>query len=90
MLFSRSDLSSSEASDVESNFRDVQPRIDPVKGEVIDFLKHVNLYEEMNKDVASRYFMESKRLPGMATADGTGKYYAMSQYDEHTTLEVNH
>ena len=41
-----SDLSSSEASDVESVFRDVRTRIDPVKGEVTDFCKHVSMYEE--------------------------------------------
>jgi len=41
-----SGLSSSEASDVDMSFRDVRTRIDPVKGEVTDFLKHVNMYEE--------------------------------------------
>ena len=91
MLFSgKSDLSSSEASDVEANFREVQTRIDPVRGEVMDFLKHVNMYEEMNEDVIAPYYMESRRLPGLATAEGTKKYYALSQYDERSEYEVHH
>jgi hypothetical protein len=78
VYFSKSDLSSSEASDVEAGFREIQTRIDPVKGEVVDFLKHVNLYEEQNLDVIGPYYMEYRRLPGLATTQGTNKYYSMS------------
>lgn len=40
----------------------VRARIDPVKGELQDFLQHVGIYEEQNLDVESPYFMEQEAL----------------------------
>jgi hypothetical protein len=62
----------------EEGFDSVRARIDPVKGQVTDFLKHVSIYEEQNLDVESPYFMEQARLQGHATQVGTDKYYRRS------------
>jgi hypothetical protein len=35
----------------------LRAKIDPVKGQVQDFLKNVNIYEEQTKDVENPYFM---------------------------------
>lgn len=42
-----------------------------MKGQVYDFLRNVNVYEEQNKDVEKPYFMDLKRLKGYATKEGT-------------------
>jgi hypothetical protein len=49
---------------------------------VTDFLKHVSLYEEQQRDVERVYYMEPNRLKGFATVEGTEKYYRRSQNDE--------
>ena len=91
----------SETSGSEENpFSKLNPKIDPRGKHVTDFLKHVRLYEEQNKDVERTYFMEPNRLKGYATVEGTDRFYRRSQnekdelepgkinYDE--SLEVHH
>lgn len=36
------------------------------------------------------YVMETERLKGFATAQGTERYYRRSQYDEFKSLDVSH
>jgi uncharacterized protein YnzC (UPF0291/DUF896 family) len=47
---------------------ELRAKIDPMKGQLQDFLKNVNIFEEQTKDVENPYFMELQRLPGFATA----------------------
>jgi len=68
----------------------VRVRIDPIKGQLDDFLKHVGTYEEHNLDVENPYFMEQDKLKGTCTASGTDRYYRRSQYDPYNALEVHH
>lgn len=56
----------------------LRAKIDPVKGQLQDFLKNVNIYEEQTKDVENPYFMMTDRLPGFATSQGTERYYRRS------------
>lgn len=65
--------------------------IDPYKGQYTDFLKNVPVYEDSNKDsLKTMYFLDAKqRLPGWASAEGTDKYYRMSQYGEVDNLDVH-
>jgi hypothetical protein len=56
----------------------LRAKIDPVKGQLQDFLKNVNIYEEQTKDVENPYFMVQDRLPGHATAEGTDRYFRRS------------
>lgn len=60
----------------------MNPKIDPRAKEVTDFLKHISLYEEQQRDVERVYYMEPNRLKGFATVEGTDKYYRRSQNDE--------
>lgn len=56
----------------------LRAKIDPVKGQLQDFLKNVNIYEEQTKDVENPYFMIQDLLPGYATAEGTDRYFRRS------------
>jgi len=56
----------------------MQRKIDPIKGDVADFLQNVSSYEEQAKDVINPYFMEQGRLKGFATPEGTDKFYRKS------------
>ncbi len=56
----------------------LRAKIDPVKGQLQDFLKNVNIYEEQTKDVENPYFMIQDRLSGYATAEGTDRYFRRS------------
>lgn len=79
---------SSAAAMAESS--DVRAKIDPLRNQVTDFLTHVNVYEEQTLDVEMPYAMETGRLQGFATAEGTDRYYRRSQYDEFKSLDVSH
>lgn len=78
----------------------LNPKIDPISKEVNDFLKHVSLYEDENKDVERVYYMEQNRLKGFATVEGTEKFYRRSQCEDvdaaqnvvnyNESLEVHH
>lgn len=78
----------------------LNPKIDPMSKEVNDFLKHVSLYEDENKDVERVYYMEQNRLKGFATVEGTEKFYRRSQCEDvdaapnvvnyNESLEVHH
>jgi len=70
---------SSATSDEELQISDaLRAKIDPIKGQLQDFLKNVNIYEEQTKDVENPYFMVQDRLPGFATAEGTDRYFRRS------------
>ena len=86
---SATDYASSGA-ETDGNQR-VKNVIDPYKGQYTDFLKNVPVYEEMNRDsLKTSYFLNNKqRLPGWASAEGTDKYYRMSQYGEVDNLDVH-
>ena len=62
-----------------------------MKGQVYDFLRNVNVYEEVNKDVEKPYYMLHKRLKGFATKEGTERFYrrAMNENDMDS-FEVHH
>jgi hypothetical protein len=84
----------------EDPFGKLNPKIDPRARQVTDFLKHVRLFEEQNKDVDRNYFMEPNRLKGFATAEETERFYRRSQNDPtdqepgkpnyNESLEVHH
>lgn len=69
---------------------DVRAKMDPLRQQVTDFLQQVNVFEEQNLDVEMPYAMETSRLKGFATAEGTDRYYRRSQYDEYKALDVSH
>lgn len=52
-----------------------------MKGQVYDFLRNVNVYEEQNKDVEKPYYMDMKRLKGYATKEGTERFYRRAMND---------
>lgn len=84
----------------EDPFGKLNPKIDPRGHHVTDFLKHVRLYEQQNKDVDRVFFMEANRLKGFATVEGTEKFYRRSQNEQvdaepgkpnyNESLEVHH
>jgi len=69
----------------------LRPKIDPIKGHLTDFLKNVPVYEEQNLDVENPFYMESRRLEGHATAEGTERFYkrAMNE-NSYDVLDVSH
>jgi len=69
---------SASSSDDELIKDQLRQKIDPIKGQVADFLKNVNTFEQENLDVEKTYFMADQPLKGLATAAGTDKYYRMS------------
>ena len=82
----------SEGSASELDSEDtVRAKIDPIQGQVYDFLRNVNVYEEQNLDVVKPYFMDLKPLRGHATNEGTDKFYrrAMNE-NEVDAFEVHH
>ena len=56
-----------------------------------DFLKNVPVYEEQNLDVENPFYMESRRLEGHATPEGTERFYkrAMNE-NSYDVLDVSH
>lgn len=69
--------------------------IDPYRGQYTDFLQNVGVYEESNDDTlkAMFYLNQGQRLKGHATAEGTEKYYRLSQYGEGElgqNMDVHH
>ena len=84
----------------EDSFSKLNPKIDPMSKQVNDFLKHVSLFEDENKDVERVYYMEQNRLKGFATVEGTEKFYRRSQCEDieaassiisyNESLEVHH
>ena len=81
----------SEGSGSDLDEESVRAKIDPMKGQVYDFLRNVNVYEEFNRDVNKPYYMEQKRLKGFATKEGTDRYYrrAMNE-NEMDDFQVHH
>lgn len=64
--------------------------MDPLRGQVNDFLKHTSLYEDQLGDVLSEYFIDNtKPLPGHCTEEGSDRYYRRSQSGENSHLEVH-
>ena len=61
-----------------------------MKGQVYDFLRNVNVFEEQLHDVEKPYYMDLKRLRGYATQEGTDRYYrrAMNE-NEVDAFEVH-
>ena len=54
-------------------------------------MKNVGVYEEQNEDtLKAMYYLDNMPLKGWATAEGTDKYYRMSQYGEVESLDVHH
>ena len=82
--------SEGSASDLDAEDM-IRAKIDPMKGQVYDFLRNVNVYEEQLYDVEKPYFMDMKRLRGHATEEGTDRYYrrAMNE-NEIDAFEVHH
>lgn len=69
----------------------IRAQINPMKGQVYDFLRNVNVYEEQNKDVEKAYFMDLKRLKGFATKEGTERFYRRAMNDDPMDCyEVHH
>ena len=66
----------------EDSLSKLNPKIDPMSKQVNDFLKHVSLFEDENKDVERVYYMEQNRLKGFATVEGTEKFYRRSQCED--------
>lgn len=64
--------------------------MDPLRGQVNDFLKHTGLYEDQLQDTLAPYFLDfSSRLPGHCTEEGTDRYYRRSQSGENSHMEVH-
>lgn len=82
--------SEGSASDMDAEDM-LRAQIDPIKGQVYDFLRNVNVYEEQNKDVQKPYFMDFKPLRGYASPEGTDRYYrrAMNE-NEIDDFQVHH
>ena len=69
----------------------LRAKIDPMKGQVYDFLRNVNVYEEQNRDTEKPYFMDFKPLRGWASPEGTDRYYRRSMNEnEADNFEVHH
>ena len=69
----------------------IRGRMDPMSGQVYDFLRNVGQYEEQKHDVAKPFFMDKKPLRGFATKEGTDRFYrrAMNE-NEVDSFEVHH
>lgn len=65
-------------SESEEASGEVRPKINPLKREVTDFLKNVSQYEEQVEDVLNPYYIQTDKLKGFATEQGTDNYYRKS------------
>ena len=82
--------SEGSASDLDAEDA-LRAKIDPMKGQVYDFLRNVNVYEEQNRDVEKPYFMDFKPLRGHATKEGTERFYSRAMNEnEIDAFEVHH
>jgi len=68
----------------------LRAKIDPMHGQVYDFLRNVNVFEEQLRDVEKPYYMDLKRLRGHATQEGTDKYYRRAMNENEADAHEVH
>eukprot|EP00347_Sterkiella_histriomuscorum_P019348 403341986 len=89
-LFSTQQQSTSHSeSDTDVN-QDLRPKMDPLRGQVTDFLKNTSQYEDQMQDTLTPYYFDqSTRLHGHCSEAGTDRFYRRSQSGENSQYEVH-